>query len=60
MNRNQVKGALKKVAGKLQEKTGQAIGSPEQRAKGIVKQVEGKTQEVAGDIQEAVKDAGRK
>ena len=36
MNKNQVKGTLKEVAGKVQEKTGQVIGSTEQQIKGCL------------------------
>ena len=37
MNSDQVKGATKETAGKIQEKTGELIGSKEQQAKGLVK-----------------------
>lgn len=57
MNTDQVKGALKDVAGKVQQKTGEAINSPEQQAKGIAKQVEGTTQKNYGDAKENIKDA---
>lgn len=60
MNKDQVEGALKNAAGKVQEKAGELVNSPEQQAKGIAKQVEGKTQQVAGDIKEAAKDALKK
>lgn len=60
MNKDQVKGALKDAAGKVQQKTGKFIGSSEQQAKGITKQVEGKTQKAVGDIKEVVKDASKK
>ena len=56
MNTNQVKGAIKDVAGKAQEKIGNAIDSDKQRAKGLSKQVEGKVQKKVGDVQEAFKD----
>lgn len=56
MNKDQVKGALKDAAGKVQEKTGELIDSPEQQGKGIRKQVEGKVQKNYGDVKEAVKD----
>ncbi len=59
MNKDQVKGAVKDAAGKVQEKTGEIIGSKEQQAKGLAKQVEGKTQKSVGDVKEAVKDAGK-
>ncbi|GKS88551.1 MULTISPECIES: CsbD family protein [unclassified Acidovorax] len=57
MNTDQVKGALKDVAGKVQQKTGELINSPEQQAKGIAKQVEGTTQKNYGDAKENIKDA---
>ena len=60
MNKDQVKGSIKDVAGKVQEKTGAVIGSTDQQVKGIAKQVEGKTQKAVGDVKEVLKDAGRK
>ena len=59
MNKDQVKGAVKDVAGKVQQKTGDVIGSSEQQLKGLAKQVEGKAQKQLGDAKEAVKDARR-
>lgn len=59
MNKDQVKGALKDAAGKVQEKAGELVGSKEQEAKGIAKQVEGKTQKGYGDAKEALKDADK-
>lgn len=60
MNKNQVEGAIKDAAGKVQEKFGEVVGSKEQQAKGIAKQVEGKAEKAAGDVKEAVKDAAKK
>lgn len=60
MNKDQVKGAAKDAAGKVQQKTGEVIGSTEQQAKGLAKQVEGKTQKNYGDAKEVIKDANRK
>lgn len=37
MNKNQIEGAVKDAAGKVQEKLGEMIGSKEQQAKGIAK-----------------------
>lgn len=54
MNSNQIKGAVKEVAGKVQRKTGEAIGSTPQKVKGAVREVEGKAQKLTGDVQEAV------
>jgi len=60
MNKDQVKGSVKDAAGKVQEKTGEAIGSTEQQAKGLAKQVEGKVQKNVGDAKGVLKDSGRK
>jgi uncharacterized protein YjbJ (UPF0337 family) len=54
MNKDQVKGAVKKAAGKVQQKTGEAIGSTGQQVKGLVKQAEGKAQKAYGDAKAAV------
>jgi uncharacterized protein YjbJ (UPF0337 family) len=56
MNSDQVKGAVKDAAGKVQQKTGEVIGSTEQQAKGLAKQVEGKSQKNVGDAKEVLKD----
>lgn len=56
MNKDQVKGAVKDAAGKVQRKTGEAIGSPSQQAKGLAKQAEGKVQKSVGNAREALKD----
>jgi len=57
MNKDQVKGAIKDAAGKVQEKTGEIVGSQKQQVKGLAKQVEGTTQKKVGDVKEAVKDS---
>ena len=57
MNKDQVKGAAKDIAGKVQEEAGKVVGSTEQQAKGLKKQVEGKVQQHIGNLKEAVKDA---
>ena len=60
MNKDQVKGAVKDAAGKVQRKAGEAMGSNKQQAKGMAKQAEGKAQKAAGDMKDsAVKSSGR-
>jgi len=59
MNKDQMKGAVKDAAGKVQQKTGEAMGSQEQQAKGLARQAEGKVQKSYGDAKEVVKDAGK-
>lgn len=56
MNSDQIKGKAKDIAGKVQEKVGEAIDSDSQRAKGVAKQVEGKVQEKVGDTRERLDD----
>ena len=57
MNRNQVKGAAKDIAGKVQRKVGEMTGSADQQAKGAAKQVEGKLQKGMGNAQQAADNA---
>lgn len=59
MNKDQIKGAVKDAAGKVQQKAGELVNSPEQQAKGIAKQVEGTAQKKVGDVKEAIKDASK-
>ena len=47
MNRDQVKGTAKDVAGKVQQKVGQLTGNKTQEAKGAAKQMEGKVQKLS-------------
>jgi uncharacterized protein YjbJ (UPF0337 family) len=60
MNKDQVAGKAKEVAGKVQQAVGETTGSASQQIKGGAKQVEGKVQKGVGDVKEAVKDADRK
>ena len=53
MNRDQVKGTAKDIAGKVQRKFGEATGSESQQIKGGAKQVEGKIQKGVGDVKDA-------
>jgi uncharacterized protein YjbJ (UPF0337 family) len=56
MNKDQIKGTTKEVAGKIQEKTGKLIDSKEQRQKGLKKQIDGKIERAQGDFKEIVKE----
>lgn len=60
MNKDQVKGKLKDIGGKIQQEVGKAVGSSEQQAKGLSKQAEGKLQKSVGDAKEVVKDLGNR
>jgi uncharacterized protein YjbJ (UPF0337 family) len=56
MNKYQVKGESKIVAGKVQERVGKMIGSKEQQMKGQGKQITGHAQKGIGNIKQAVDD----
>jgi uncharacterized protein YjbJ (UPF0337 family) len=56
MNKDQVKGVAKDVAGKIQEEAGRLVGSKEQQIKGLSKQIAGKAQKGVGDVRQAVED----
>jgi uncharacterized protein YjbJ (UPF0337 family) len=60
MNRDQVKGAAKDVAGKVQQKVGELTGNKTQQAKGVGKQVEGKVQKGVGNVEHVLDKADRK
>jgi uncharacterized protein YjbJ (UPF0337 family) len=60
MNRDQVKGAAKDVAGKVQRKVGELTGNENQQVKGAAKQVEGKIQKGVGNVEQALDKADRK
>ncbi|MES2935774.1 MAG: CsbD family protein [Pseudomonadota bacterium] len=57
MNKNQVTGTLKDLAGKVQEGAGKLVGNDEQQLKGLSKQIQGKTEKSVGDAKEVLKDA---
>ena len=57
MNKDQLKGSVKDVAGKAQEKMGELTGSDKQQIKGLKNQAEGKIQKGVGDVKEAFNDA---
>ena len=60
MNKDQIKGAVKEAAGKVQQKAGELVDSPKTVAKGVAKQVEGKGQKAVGDMKEAAERAAHR
>ena len=60
MNKDQLKGSAKDIAGKVQEKAGELTGSEKQQVKGLKNQVEGKVQKGVGDVKEALDEANEK
>jgi uncharacterized protein YjbJ (UPF0337 family) len=59
MNRDQVKGTAKDIAGKVQRKFGEATGNESQQIKGGVKQVEGKIQKGVGNVEQEMDRADK-
>jgi uncharacterized protein YjbJ (UPF0337 family) len=59
VNKDQVKGTAKDVAGKIQEEAGKLIGSKKQQARGLSKQLSGKLQKGVGDIKQSAEDLGK-
>jgi uncharacterized protein YjbJ (UPF0337 family) len=57
MNKDQVKGAAKEAAGKIQRKAGTAASSRKHEIKGGAKEVAGKVQRAYGDAKEDVKES---
>jgi uncharacterized protein YjbJ (UPF0337 family) len=57
INKDEVKGSLKDVTGKVQAKAGKLIESIEQEAKDLKTQVKDKAEKALGGVKEAVKDA---
>ena len=59
MNRDQVKGTAKDIAGKVQRKVGEATGNVEPQVTGGAKQVEGTLQKGSGNLQQAAENADK-
>ena len=60
MNKDQIKGRARTVAGKTQEQVGKSTGDTGQQVKGLSKQAAGKIQETYGDAKEAVRKSTNK
>ena len=57
MNKDQVEGKVKDIAGRVQRQAGEWSADPEQQVKGAAKQAEGKVQNTWGKGKDAAKDA---
>lgn len=60
MNKDQVKGVAKDVAGKVQEQAGKLVGSEKQQIKGLSKQISGKVQKGVGNVEQSVEDFNKR
>jgi uncharacterized protein YjbJ (UPF0337 family) len=56
MNKDQVKGAAKEAAGKVQKNVGKATGNGTQAVKGKMRELTGKAQKAFGDAKSDAKD----
>ena len=59
MNKDQVKGIAKDVAGKVQEQAGKLVGNKAQQVKGLGKQISGNVEKSYGDAKEIIKDSNK-
>jgi uncharacterized protein YjbJ (UPF0337 family) len=57
MNKDQVEGKVRDVAGRIERQAGEWTGDNEKQAHGALKQVEGKVQNALGNAKEAAKKA---
>jgi len=60
MNKDQVAGKLKDVAGRVERQTGEWTGDTEKQAHGAIKQAEGKVQNAWGNVKDASEKAVNK
>ena len=60
MNKDQVKGKVKDVVGRIERQAGEWTGDPEKQVHGALKQAEGKVQNAWGDAKDASKKASDK
>lgn len=54
MNKEQLKGSVKDIAGKVQREVGELTGSEKQQVKGLKNQAEGKIEKGVGKLKEAL------
>jgi uncharacterized protein YjbJ (UPF0337 family) len=57
MDKDEVKGKAKDVAGRVERQVGEWTGDSEKQAHGAAKQAEGKVQNAWGKVKDAAKDA---
>jgi uncharacterized protein YjbJ (UPF0337 family) len=60
MNKDQVEGKVKDVAGRIERQAGEWTGDKEKQVHGAAKQVEGKVQNAWGNVKDAAKKADDK
>jgi uncharacterized protein YjbJ (UPF0337 family) len=56
MNKDQFKGGVEEIKGKVKESAGRATGNPDLENRGTAEKIAGKVQKGFGDAKETVKD----
>jgi uncharacterized protein YjbJ (UPF0337 family) len=56
MNKDQAKGHVKDMAGKVRQKVGKVTGNRSEQAKGMANRAEGKVQKGVGNLKNASRD----
>jgi uncharacterized protein YjbJ (UPF0337 family) len=60
MNRKQIRGTVRGLAGKLEEEAGKILGNWGMRRNGVAKKISGRAERLAGDATELIKHALRR
>jgi uncharacterized protein YjbJ (UPF0337 family) len=60
MNKDQIKGRVEQVSGKIKDAAGKVVGNDRLQTEGLAEQVKGKVQAGFGDTKEDVKDQAKK
>jgi len=56
LNKDQIKGKAKGIAGKIEERAGKLVGNQELEIKGVKREVDGQVEEHLGNLKEVVKN----
>ena len=56
MDKERVKGGLKKTTGKIKEKVGQLVGDRHTEAEGLAEQAEGRVRSAVGHVKDAARE----
>ena len=59
MDKDEIKGKAKDIAGRAERQVGEWTGSEEHQVKGAMKQAEGKLQNIAGKAKDAIKKSDK-
>lgn len=54
MNKEQIKGVTRDIAGQVQEDIGKLTNSPDQQIAGLKNQIQGKTEQIIGKVKQVL------